>query len=93
LLAKVATGGLPTIKAAALAAGLARPMVTCRADPMAVCRMVLIKFDAAERQEIVDLLLNPERVAGPRGRDTAAWKRYKASRARLEGGAGEELSA
>jgi hypothetical protein len=79
LLAKVATGELPNIKAAALAAGLARPMLTCRADPMAVARMVVVKFGPPERREIVDLLLHPERITGPRGRDTAAWKRYKAA--------------
>ena len=77
LLAKVATGELPNIKAAALAAGLARPMLTCRADPMAVARMVVSKFDLLERQEIVHLLTHPERITGPQGRDSAAWKHYK----------------
>lgn len=78
LLARVATGELPNIKAAALEAGLTRPMLTCRYEPVAVARMVVTRFDPAQRREIAELVTRPETIPAPRNQRSAAWRRFQA---------------
>ena len=72
----MASGELPNIKARPWRPADA-PMLTCRAEPVAVARMVVTRFDGPGREEVLRLLAHPETIPEPEGQRSANWRRYQ----------------
>jgi hypothetical protein len=78
LLEKVATGELPSIQAAAEAAGHRPPFSAVLVEPMAIARLAVSRLDEGQQRELIDLIQHPEKIIDPAHGRNPHWDHYRA---------------
>jgi hypothetical protein len=67
VLAGLQQGHYPSVRAAAVAAGLVVPQVTLRLEPVCIARQLLKHLTPADVRQVVTLLTDTAWLAGPLG--------------------------